>query len=150
MNYGGARHLEYLEAHPELVPHRGKIDLYAQPILYCLAAALPKLSILMLYLRIFTDRFSRVICWALVGILSVLAVINVFVVLFQCQPRSKAWNPTEPGHCHNIELHFIWGTFPNIVTDLVMLILPLPVIYRLHAKPRVKLGLMATFLVGSM
>ena len=150
LKFGGGHHLVYLEVHPELVPKRGKLDLYVEPILYCVAVALPKLSILVLYLRIFTDKLSRYICWLLIGIISVLAFINVFVIAFECSPHAKAWDPELPGHCHNIEQHYIWGSFPNFVTDFVMLVIPLPVVYRLHAKTRVKVGLMLTFIVGSM
>lgn len=150
LQYGGARHIEYLELHPEWIPSRGTIDLYVQSGIFCAAVAFPKLSILVLYLRIFTDRFSRIVCWILTVITSILAAVNIFVIAFQCNPRSKAWNPVEPGFCTDIEAHFIWGTFPNFVTDFVMLLLPLPVVYRLHAPLRVKIGIFATFCVGSM
>ena len=136
--------------HPDLLPIQRTVDLYVQPILYCGGVTFPKLSILILYLRIFTEKISRIICWALFVIISTLSVVNIFLIVFQCNPRSKAWNPTEPGHCHNIVLHFVWASFPNIATDVIMLILPLPVIYNLHTRLRVKLGLMATFMIGSM
>lgn len=150
-DYGIGRHTAWLVVlHPELLPTRGALGFYVVPILYVGSATFPKLSILVLYLRIFTDRFSRATCWALCGIISTLFVVNVFVICFQCSPRSKVWTPQEPGHCHNVHLHFTWGSFPNWVTDFVMLVLPLPVIYRLHAKLRVKVGLMLTFMTGSL
>ena len=150
LKFGGGHHLAYLEVHAELLPKRGVLDLYVEPILYAIAVAFPKLSILILYLRIFTDKVSRYICWLLVGIISVLALINVFLIVFQCNPRAKAWDRELPGHCHNLEQHYIWASFPNFVTDFIMLGIPLPVIYRLHAKVRVKVGLMLTFTMGSM
>ena len=150
LKFGGAHHAAYFEVHQELIAPHGMIDLYVDPVLSCLSVAFPRLSILVLYLRTFPDRLSRVVCWLLCVTISSTAVVNVLVIIFQCNPRSKAWVPEGPGHCHNIELHFIWGTFPNLLTDLVMLILPLPIVYRLHAKNSVKLGLALTFLAGSL
>jgi hypothetical protein len=45
---------------------------------------------------------------------------------------------------------FRYGSIPNIVTDVVMLILPMPLIWGLHVSTKVKIGLLVTFLLGSM
>jgi hypothetical protein len=45
---------------------------------------------------------------------------------------------------------FRYGSIPNIVTDVMMLILPMPLIWSLHVSPKVKIGLLVTFLLGSM
>lgn len=44
----------------------------------------------------------------------------------------------------------IWGSLPNIVTDVAMLILPMRVVWNLHLATRLKVGLAITFLVGSL
>ena len=68
----------------------------------------------------------------------------------QCFPMEKAWNPNVPGWCNNLEAHLVYGGLPNTATDIAMLILPIPTIWKLKAERHVKVGLMATFLVGSL
>jgi hypothetical protein len=57
---------------------------------------------------------------------------------------------TQEGSCFNINQFFRWGTFCNIVTDLVMLILPIPVVLKLHLSLRLRLGILVTFILGSL
>ena len=40
--------------------------------------------------------------------------------------------------------------FPNLLSDVVLLILPLPAIAKLHVDIGVKIGLFITFLSGSL
>jgi hypothetical protein len=61
------------------------------------------------------------------------------------------WNPTIPGaRCWNKRIYATWITVPNFITDIWMMILPVPIIWNLGAPKRVKIGLLLTFLVGSM
>ena len=135
---------------PNQISDWGKNSLIAVPILYVTATLWPKLSVLMLYLRIFTDKFSRVSCWVLGAILVVGLISNILGEALQCFPIEKAWNPVLPGWCSNIEAHLIYGNLPNNITDIAMLLLPIPVVLRLQAAKHVKIGLLATFLVGAM
>jgi hypothetical protein len=45
---------------------------------------------------------------------------------------------------------FRYGSIPNLVTDVVVLILPLPLVWGLHVSSKEKIGLLVTFLLGSM
>ena len=125
-------------------------------ILYCFAAMFPRLSILALYLRIFspnsvsTRPLAHYICWALAAIITLTGVVNAIVIGLQCQPIEKAWDPSIQGHCHNIFLHYAWGTVPNIVTDAIMLVLPMPYVLAMNVGNEVKGGLMGVFVLGGV
>jgi hypothetical protein len=119
--------------------------------LYIVSVSLPKLAIIYIYLQIFMDRLSRLCCWATVFVLVVGPATGVFLIAFQCTPVGYLWNKTIPGgHCIDQALFFRYGSLPNIITDVVMLILPIPLIWTLRASVKVKIGLLLTFLVGSM
>lgn len=61
------------------------------------------------------------------------------------------WDKTIPGgHCFNVEAYFKSTSVPNIATDLVILVLPLPMVANLKVTLSRKLGLWFVFLVGSM
>ena len=53
-----------------------------------------------------------------------------------------------PGTCTVIEAQFVSTASLNILIDLVLLLLPLPVLWRLHITKRQKIGLMAVFILG--
>jgi hypothetical protein len=123
----------------------------AAPSIYITSASVPKLAVVCIYLKIFTDKASRLCCWIVASALAIGPVITVPIIAFQCTPTGYLWNKTiVGGHCLNQAHMFRYGSIPNIVTDVAMLLLPMPLIWRLHASIKVKIGLLITFLLGSM
>jgi hypothetical protein len=43
-----------------------------------------------------------------------------------------------------------WTNFPQILTDVAILILPLPALMKLHLSKKDKIGVVATFCTGAM
>ena len=70
--------------------------------------------------------------------------------VFICQPFSLYWNPNQPGHCGNLHAFWIFTGVYNILTDLSILILPMPYLYSLRVALFRKIILMATFGIGFM
>lgn len=61
------------------------------------------------------------------------------------------WNKKIPGgRCISQAYLFRYGSIPNIVTDVPLLILPMPLVWKLHVSAKVKAGLFVTFLLGGM
>ena len=128
----------------------GKV-IFAVEILYSLAVALPKLSILALYLRIFTDKRYRISTWVLAAIISGTAVAVSLTAIFQCSPVLYAWDKSIPGgSCINVAAFYVYCSVPNVITDIAVLLLPLPMIFKLHANQSQKVGLSIVFLLGAM
>ena len=115
------------------------------------AFILPKLSILAMYHRVFTTWPHRVTVFALASILIVTEVMSFFLTTFDCRPFAYYWNKTIPGgHCLDLNAIYQYFNLPNIVTDVVMLILPQSVVWRLCVTRNQKIGLAIAFLTGSM
>lgn len=96
-------------------------------LLYVVAVTLPKLAILSLYLRILVLGPYRLACYIIAEVLLASAIANILTDLFECSPISYLWDKTTPGgHYIDTKEFYQWGSFPNIVTDVAMLILPLP------------------------
>ena len=142
-----------LQMKPSPLPYFFKLVYIVIPIFYCLAVSFPKLAILDVYLHIFIDRFSRCACYITGLVIVLTVVVNVPTIIWQCSPVNFLWeqyvNQSAYGRCHNIHAHFLWGGFPNVVTDIVMLLIPIPVVRELQTSFRTKVGIIATFLVGS-
>jgi len=89
----------------------------------------------------------------MVGFIIIASAISNFVtVMTQCRPFASAllYDPKADGHCRDIHVHFTWGSLPNIITDFIMMILPVPLVPKLHQSWQVKLGIWITFLVDSL
>jgi hypothetical protein len=74
----------------------------------------------------------------------------VFVEIFACIPRSKIWNTFDKGTCVNVFIvPFVTGVF-NLILDVVMLVMPLSVIWRLHLSRPKKIAVSMLFGVGTL
>lgn len=71
-----------------------------------------------------------------------------FVVIFECSPREKIWNPTRPGTCIDINSVFITTGVWNVLSDLCILILPIRAIWLLQMATRQKWQISAVFATG--
>ena len=126
-------------------------SLIAVECIYCTAVTFPKLSILSFYLRIFTTKRYRIAAYTLAGIITANGAAGVITSLVSCVPLEGRWNPSLPGaKCIKIDPFWRWISFANILTDVIMLGLPLPVIWGLNTSKNQKVGLTLIFLTGSL
>jgi uncharacterized membrane protein len=115
------------------------------------ACTLPKIGVLILYLRILIQPWLRIGCWVTMAVLILACILNVFTFGFQCNPIEAAWDPAlQAIYCNDINGHLTYSPISNIVTDIVMLFLPLPLVVKLKAPRSVKIGLACTFLLASL
>lgn len=146
IHYGLGVHADALDFDQLIAVGKG---LLAFECIYVTTVALTKVSLLLMYYRIFPIDSMRISCWIL-GTLSVCWCISIIMVsIFQCTPIAKAWNLTIPGHCINLKGSFIGNAVPNILTDVAILGLPMPHVWRLHTTLIQRCQLSAVFLLGS-
>lgn len=144
--------MPFLEANePEKLIVWGKY-LIALSVLYFAGVNIPKMAILALYHRIFPTKPIRIAVYVILAILIGLTIGNVVADLAACTPFEANWiQPPPPGaRCIDKEAFFIYSSIPNIITDLAILVLPMPVVWNLHTNKRMKVGLLVTFAVGSL
>ncbi|KAF5872207.1 putative integral membrane protein [Botrytis fragariae] len=122
-------------------------------ISYFSAVLFPKLAILAIYLRLFdVKRGFRIVTW-IIGAFMIANWIGTTVAMSQiCHPVQFFWNQKIPGggKCFNIVDFLRWSSFMNIITDLAMLVLPIPVVLELQMSKKMKAGLVITFALGSL
>jgi hypothetical protein len=129
-----------------------RIWLYAVQILYNPVLALVKSSVLIFLLRLFgqKDGVRRfIIGLNIVNILQMVAVF--FAVMLQCLPISFNWDLTiSNGRCVDRRVLYVSTSCFNIVTDLLVLGLPLWIFVDLKIPRRTKIALISVFLLGFM
>ncbi|KAJ5816708.1 hypothetical protein N7447_008941 [Penicillium robsamsonii] len=125
------------------------LSFMAVQLLYFTNAVITKTSLLFLFYRIFgIIRGFRWVLWA-TGFVVVAYFITCSVTsIVGCSPVSKAWNPSQPGHCINVVAFFRWNGVGNMFLDFLVLSLPFPMAWRLNTTTRQKCILSAIFLLG--
>ncbi|KAI9154919.1 Satratoxin biosynthesis SC12 cluster protein [Paramyrothecium foliicola] len=120
--------------------------------LYIVGVTSPKISLLILYLKIFIDRNVRIWTYVTIGLVLAHFVATGFGTYFGvCQPFAFKWDKAIPdGRCGDIIAIYRYASIPNIITDLLILLLPLPSLRKLHINKMRKAGIIATFLMGSL
>lgn len=125
-----------------------QVALFLQEMYYCCIAFI-KFSILAFYRRIFPINTLRFTTYALIGIIAIWWVTVALISILNCTPIDYNWDRTQPGgHCLDPEIFAIAISIPNIVTDLIILLLPLPVIWKLQLHFKKKMALSAIFSLG--
>ena len=123
----------------------------AVEVIYCTSVVFPKISILAMYLRLFpVKKEYRYTIFALMFIIAANGIAGDFTSLLSCQPLRKRWDPTLKGHCIDVTNYWRFISLANIISDVAMLLFPLPVVWKLHVSLPQKVGLTVLFLTGSL
>lgn len=135
---------------PQAVVNWAKCGIAIECISSC-AVAFPKLSILASFLRIFTKKAYRVPTYILMVIVSLTAIAGVITSLASCRPFSARWDPDLfITSCIDAPRFWFGLCVPNVATDIVMLILPMPIVWKLNISTKQKVILSGVFLTGGM
>ncbi|KAK1835755.1 hypothetical protein QBC39DRAFT_273695, partial [Podospora conica] len=141
-----------LGRHAWVVPERNLIPymkaFYASIVVYNVAVCLTKISILLQYKRLFANRIIQRISVTALCFLVAWAVALAFLLTLICQPVATFWDPSIPGKC--IDITTVWYIMAgvNLITDFLILTLPMPVISSLQLPNRQKYMLMGVFCLG--
>ncbi|RMZ67765.1 integral membrane [Pyrenophora seminiperda CCB06] len=124
--------------------------LVAFECVYCTGVGMVKLSLLLMYMRIFPTKDFRIGAYIL-GFLTIGWVIAInFVSIFQCHPIKKAWlGPAIEGTCINLKASFIGNAIPNILTDIAILCMPVTQVLKLQVSVAHRASLIFMFALGT-
>jgi hypothetical protein len=122
------------------------IDMYL-PMMW-----LTKSAILLEWMRIFvpypTRNYFFWTCHAIIWIHAAMFVAAEVASNLGCTPLEKHWDVWLPGTCIEWQpLHIAVMAF-NLIDDVVILLLPQPVIWKLQLTRKQKLGVSAIFSIG--
>ena len=104
-----------------------------------------KTSIMLMYIEIFEKKLFRVMSWVLVGVTSAFCLGLIIAQSALCRPFAKNWDKTLDGTCgDSVKTQFATAIF-NLILDLSIAALPLPILWRLQMNFRKKV--VVTFLL---
>lgn len=115
-----------------------------------------KASIVMLYIRIFSPPslgWFRMTSRAMLVIVVAWTISSFFGTMLQCTPISTLWTVLEKDYenrcIDRAQFYWIVG-MSNIVTDAMILLMPLPIIWELQIPTRQRLAVGGIFLLGAL
>ena len=117
--------------------------------LYIPATALPKVAILMSYLRVFPKKIIRIQVYAILFLTAGYVIAAFLALLLQCHPIDKFWNVKIPGHCFVVPQLLAIGIF-NIAIEILVLLTPIPTLIQWEVGLRTKLLMGGVVATGSM
>lgn len=123
---------------------------YAVQILYPLLVTAIKFSILFLYLRLSPLKSFRNLVVGHMLLCTAGGVIASIITLLQCTPVAKAWNCRLSGECLDQYTLFQGVVIFNLVTNIIIIILPMPTIWYLQMPLRQRILLLSIFSIGIM
>jgi len=123
-------------------------------MMYKISLQATKVSLLLFYVRIFHHiAWFKKVSYATIAFLSVYLVVTTIVSAVQCRPIEKAWLRTDlvgayPGDCIDVLDFFVFNGAVAVLTDLIVLALPLPLVWGLQLPVSQKLSLLPVFGIG--
>ncbi|KAI9708953.1 MAG: hypothetical protein M1820_003647 [Bogoriella megaspora] len=121
-------------------------------IMYGPSIFFAKAAILLQFADIFIGSKARNIrwwiIWGLICFNLALSTSILFIIIFECVPRKKIWQPDIPGTCIKQQKMFVGTSVINVIDDFAILTLPLFWISKLQIDRKRKYAVASIFAAG--
>ncbi|KXJ85327.1 hypothetical protein Micbo1qcDRAFT_107773, partial [Microdochium bolleyi] len=123
---------------------------YAAGGLFMLGSGFAKLSLLSFYLQLSPEKWFLTAVWISIAAVSTLISIITTMLFVHCNPVRASWDVLTPGSCVDTGILYMATAVQNIVTDIVIFLLPIPMVLGLQMGKRQKLVAVIIFAIGSV
>ncbi|KAH8198157.1 hypothetical protein TruAng_007690 [Truncatella angustata] len=127
---------------------------YAAKVLYVFVQCTGKIAILLLYQRVLVTASSaqwfRIAVKVMLVLTFTIEGTYIFIIAFQCLPVASLWDPSITDvKCLNSGIAFTAGAVLNISSDVILMILPIPPLWKLQTSLRKRAGVAAMLAIAS-
>ncbi|ORY58542.1 uncharacterized protein BCR38DRAFT_400322 [Pseudomassariella vexata] len=144
---GGMGHHMY-ELQPWHVVRLSKAT-YACQLLYAASMGLVKISIIRMFMRIFFVRRFQIAGVIVMGFSIAWMILTMLIGILICQPIQMNWDPATPGgRCGDQVAAFSSVGIIDVINEFSMLLLPIPMIWKIHVHRRYKVLIGCMFGAG--
>ncbi|KAK1833848.1 hypothetical protein QBC39DRAFT_345368 [Podospora conica] len=143
--YGAGRHIAVVDQTQLWKYFR---TFYISIVLYNASLTAIKITFLLQYYRIFTTPGMRRVVTGALAFVSLWSISQLLVTIFTCTPIEAFWSPEKGGTCiPNLPFWYI-NAAGNILTDVIVFVVPLPALGRLNLRTSSKMLLLGIFSLG--
>ncbi|CAG8973343.1 hypothetical protein HYALB_00000106 [Hymenoscyphus albidus] len=124
-------------------------SLYLAIIFYNVSLSLTKFAIILQYMRVFTTGRVKFWCKVSIWVVIVFGVECLLHSIFTCWPVYKFYKVTmTTGRCIDNRILWYLNMVLSAITDIMLLVLPIPVLLKLALPRKQKMLLMGIFSLG--
>lgn len=124
--------------------------------IYQLGVSFFKISLLLSYLRLIQDTDQRtyeITVWFAITVIFIGHLGSSLALVFACKPVSFSWSLPVEGDmehptCLNVSSAGVGYSIITIVSDILVVMLPIPILVKLNIPTRKKVGIIGLFLLG--
>ena len=99
-------------------------------------------------------QFWKYVIYVVSSIIVAYTLAIFFSLIFACHPVGRNWDPIPQSwkmdYCIDRMGVYLATALTNTTSDMILILIPIPIIWRLHVPVRQKLGIAAIFGVGCM
>jgi hypothetical protein len=127
----------------------GKI-VFASGFLFNTGLVLPKFSVLFFYHRIFgkSHQWFYNLIWVAASLNLAWLITTYFCAAFQCDPPRAAWTTVPGAKCIPIGRIYVGTSVVSTIIDLVIILMPVPMLMGLQATKTRRALVLIVFLCG--
>lgn len=118
---------------------------FSSQFFYAMVVGLVKVSITWNMKRIFSVPGFQIAAYVVIACSIAWALQTMLVPIFLCAPISYNWDASVDGKCGDSMLAYTSVSVVDIVTDALVLLLPIKPLARLHIQKAYKIALLAVF-----
>ena len=125
--------------------------MFLSPILWVTAVTIIRAAIISLYMQLFPTRSFRIACHAALALNVAFGATAVIADCLICQPIRYRWAPTiVHGSCGDQKSLDMYIAILNLLQDVLVVVLPIPVLWGLQIARSRKVALISIFGIGIM
>lgn len=92
----------------------------------------------------------RIACYALIAFISIYGTWTFISAWLNCVPVAKFWKPSIDGYCLSKKGLWFSNSAIHILTDIMIIIYPMPALKSLNLPRRQKIAVMGIFSLGGL
>ena len=148
IHVGIGSHILQLQKGPGIFSTHLKL-LFADSIVFDTGLAVVRTSVLPKFVRIFGSvRHHKILCLTIIALNCLHSAAIDLMVIFSCAPVHKFWDFFRPGYCVSPRGQWLAASTSNIIIEFIILVMPVPMLWRLNVDRRHKMLTIGMFLAG--
>lgn len=124
--------------------------IFASELFYVWSISFAKFSVVLYLKRLFPFTKYRPFLFVVYLYLIAWFVVFTGAYMFQCSPVERFWNPTLTGSCSDLKALYLANGYSGLLSDVLLIALPLPMIWSLHISRLQRILLSGIFALSGL
>ncbi|KAH7392801.1 hypothetical protein BKA66DRAFT_456896 [Pyrenochaeta sp. MPI-SDFR-AT-0127] len=143
--HGMGRHVIVVSEYDQMMVRKGD---YVFSHFYDIALVTVKLGILAFYYRVFVHPLFRKFVLATAAFIIAWGIGITVTLFLACRPLATYWDVSVPGKCLVMVTFVYFTNISNLITDIWIFLMPVPMIWHLQLQTKKKMILSLIFCIG--